>query len=243
MKKILIVHGLCHSAERYFELAKQMTECGYEVSVVDLPGFGKHKYDGDISKVEQFQIEYLRGVLTEDRYDYAVGHSWGARLLLQALETFEIQPVLILLNPVYAFSKNLQYLHHLKFLIRAHYYWTCRFPLFLSKPVIKMVALAYVNRWSDIDDILVNDYLTANPNVATEILFEISRSSIKVDKNNYRKLVLIYSDKDRVLSQDSYNTLIHELEPEIYLIKGKGHTLVLEDLTALTAQLKQICQE
>lgn len=82
-KNVLIVHGWMHSADRYKEFAKRMLNC--KVTIIDLPGFGNCEYVGEIENIEDNHIEYLRNLLTDEKYDFVIAHSWGGIVLLKTI--------------------------------------------------------------------------------------------------------------------------------------------------------------
>lgn len=231
--KTLIIHGWYHSKKMYEKLANDLGNC----HTIDLPGFGDENYTGELSEIEEFQVNYIKNIISE--YDYVIAHSWGCRILLQSLEKTNCE--CILLNPAYGFNDNLKFLQKNEQFIYKAFKKISQMPKKSSTYIIKLLSLTSVNKWSQINDILVDDIRRASPEVATEILIKISTTDFRVKKDEINnKLHLIYSDKDRAVNKKCFEQIKNDLILDEYKFSNVGHTLVLEDYENLFKTLDKI---
>ncbi len=238
MFKILIVHGWYHSKRRYEKLQRdlqcQIPHCCCDV--VDLPGFGEAIFQGELSQVEEIQVNFLRNLLEKVGYHLVIAHSWGARLLLQSLPREDV--VCILLNPAYGENTYLKaFPKHQK--LAEHFFQMGKtLPPAISTVPIKLASFPSVNRFDQMDEILLEDVRCADPHVSGEIARILATKPFFTNKNKVKNpIYLFYSDKDRVIPPTCFQALQQDLCPTTVLFPGVGHTLVLEDYDNLRKKL------
>lgn len=75
-KKILIIHGWLHSAERYFELSKKLSKFS-DVDIYEFEGFGETKFKFKTLNILEYYVEKLKKFLKGKEYDIVIAHSMG----------------------------------------------------------------------------------------------------------------------------------------------------------------------
>lgn len=241
-KNVLIVHGWMHSADRYKKFAKKLLNC--KVNIVDLPGFGNCGYVGAIEKVEDYHIEYLRTLLTDEKYDFVIAHSWGGIVLLKTIPLLDVnqKPDIILLNPAYGENKRLKILLPIKKITGWLLATQKNLPFWIVKIPIKISALLTINRWSLIDDNIIYDAKRSDPRVASYLLYVMACDKWVIkEKKDYGKSYLIFSDKDRIIGKHNIENLKMDLQPTMFKVfYGVGHTLVVENFEELVILIEKI---
>lgn len=229
----LIIHGWCHSRERYLDLASKID---IECDVVDLPGFGDSVYIGKVKFIELVHISYIRDLLLSGKYDVVIAHSWGCRVLLKAMKNLEGMDNItcILLNPIYGENTKIKRFKKVIPLVKPLLCSLRVLPKFLTRPLIKVASLGSINKWDKIDEVVVNDVFKSDPEVACKILYLIATTRYRLSTTDLKcKLCLVYTDEDRVIPQKNFKQLIDDLHPKVFVKRGIGHTLVVEDFDYL----------
>ncbi len=236
MKKILLIHGWYHSKKRFERLCGDLQE--FETKAIDLPGFGNMKFTGDLEKIEEIHVAYVKKILSEG-FDFLIAHSWGCRIALQAVEDSSI--VCLMLNPAYGNNETLKALKNREKILENLFTLSHIAPEPLTTLPIKIAALPSVNRFQAVDDILVEDARKAHPQVSAKIV------GIMVNKPYYtnkwafpNEVHLLYSDEDRVIAPSCFEDFICDLSPYIHLFPHVGHTLVLEAYEDLLKKITNI---
>lgn len=242
VRKILVLHGWYHSKRRYEKLAQDLWVFGEMCcTAVDLPGFGGEPYEKSLEHIEEEQVAFVRNLLHQTPYDVVIAHSWGGRILLQALEREDT--LCILLNPAYGDNKTLRVLQNKEKMLETMLDFAHTTPAFLSTAPIKVASLPSVNRLHHMDDILLEDVRESNPKVACKILeIMVHTPYFRKEKPLKNPLHLLYSDQDRVIHPSCFQALRRDLQPKSWLFSGVGHTLVLECYPQLLDKIKTILE-
>src|SRR5213079_1329864 len=78
LARVLVVHGLDSSKDTMQLISDALTDGGFEVYNIDLPGHG----DATAGFEATLARETLRAIVSEVKPDIVLGHSMGAGLLL-----------------------------------------------------------------------------------------------------------------------------------------------------------------
>ncbi|MFI3253553.1 MAG: alpha/beta hydrolase [Eubacteriales bacterium] len=238
MKKILFVHGWYHSKKRFQRLCADLSQ--FSCKAIDLPGFGDHKFSGDLHKIEEIHIAYVKEIL-EEGFDFVISHSWGCRIVLQALSSSAT--VAIMLNPAYGDNQQLKILKDREKVLEAIFTMSHKAPDFLTTVPIKIAALPSVNHYGQVDDIIVEDARKSDPQVSAKIVEIMCNKPFFTNKWNFPSQVhLLYSDQDRVISPSCFQDFINDLSPYTHFFPQVGHTLILEVYEALRLKITNILQ-
>lgn len=229
-KKVLIIHGWMHSAERYYELKKDIQcKTDYEVDLYEFPGFGSTspKYEKNILSS---YVTDLKDYLQNNEYNVIIAHSMGGNAVLKALESEKNGTKLILLSPEYYGIPLLRPLIIFKPLLKLGFRFMKK-PFKLNEYIIRLTALLTINKWSAIDELIVKDVKRANPDVATELMFELAYDDWRAGKwCGNRKVVVIIGENDRIIKRKHIRLLKRDLEScDVKIITNIGHTAVLEN--------------
>ena len=230
-KKILIVHGWMHSADLYHKLKTDLEKSGlYTVKLYEIPGFGNASAEKR-RKLLLFYTKKMERELVRESYDYAIGHSMGGTVLLRAMAGKRFSVRLVLLSPEYggiALLKPLTiFLPLMPLVLYIFKKVYCAITIFL----IKCMALFTINRWDQIDDQIVTDTRKAVPIVATRAMAELTWDHWRLKKGEWKsgRVELILGEKDRLIRQKKMRRLYYDIgDCHAYVIKGIGHTAVLE---------------
>ncbi len=241
-KKIIIVHGWIHSYKRYIKLAEDLSSVA-TIELVKLPGFGNTKCDVK-ENITSYYVEEFIKLLDKNEYDLIIGHSLGANVILRALESCSVRSKILLLNPSY------YGIDHLKFIARFEKFNTMFFnlqsklPRFICKPFIKVLGLTSINKYSLVDDMLVDDVRSAQPDVAALLLKEIAFDTWRASKNIESDITVVVSKKDRLISQKNNEILVKDLENfKLITFEKSGHTCIVEnydDVLEIVLELLEI---
>ena len=243
MKKILIVHGWMHSAERYSKLADDIQKKLHcKVVLYEIPGFGETKPIRYTNLLKGYSDD-LVSILCDNNYDYVIGHSMGGNLLLRALEKADVDSKLILLSPEYRGISYLKPLTILCPIMPLGLFALQKINCGLTDFFMKIIALLTVNRWAQIDDRIIIDSRSANPIVATVAMFELAWDAWRVTRSVWQKkqVSLILGQNDRIILKNKMRQLQRDLPCcNTYQLFGIGHTAVVEAYDELFNILKNI---
>ncbi len=239
-KKVLILHGWMHSAARYEKLKEDLERrAGVSVTLYEFPGFGDTpaRYEKDI--LENYCRDLGRYLKAHD-FDYVIGHSMGGAVALRAAAACLRETFWILLSPEYGGIPLLKPWAFVKPLVRPALDMAKRKNRVCAL-VIKVMSLFTVNRYSRIDDRIVEDVRRADSGAACELMFELAKDrwSVKEDSGLGGKMLLIIGEKDRLIPRPHMLRLKGQLGCEMDVLKGIGHTAVLEDYEGL---LELLCR-
>lgn len=230
-KKVLIVHGWMHSADLYKRLKRDLERTGtYKVKLYEIPGFGNAPAEKRY-KVLRYYTKKMERELAAGCYDYAIGHSMGGTILLRAMVGKKLDTRLILLSPEYGGITVLKPLMFFVPLMLSMLYMTKRVYFRTTNFLIKCMALFTINSWDKIDAQIVIDTRKAAPIVATCAMFELAWDNWRLKRGEWKcgKVELILGEKDRIIKQKNMKRLYNDIgNCHVYVIKGIGHTAVLE---------------
>ncbi len=239
-RSVLILHGWMHSARRYAKLKDALEAYGnIQVTLYEFPGFGetpaknrdkKHAHD-----IMAEYLEDLKSYLKSHHFDYIIGHSMGGNLALRAVAENHSQEALILLSPEYEGIALLKPLIFIRPLVRAALRFAARKNL-AGIFFIKLASLLTVNKLSKIDDLMIRDAWQADKETAEELMFELAFDKWNVGPayKPGRTMLLIIGEKDRIIPRSHMSDLKnHVAGCKMYVMKGIGHTAVLEDYEGL----------
>lgn len=236
MQKVLLIHGWYHSKKRYQKLAQDLKS--YACDSIDLPGFGEFSYCGELEKIEEEQVAYVSQVL-ESGYDFVIAHSWGCRILLQAIKDPGV--TCILLNPAYGDNLNLKFLKNQGEILAHLLGLPQKLPSSLRGFPIKLASLPSVNHLQQMDDILLEDVEKANPQVARKILEIMTNQPFYSEKTQVpNEIFLLYSAQDRAIHPSCFQQFIQDFNPHFHVFPQVGHTLVLEAYQPLLYKIQEI---
>ncbi len=240
MKKILFVHGWYHSQKRYQQLKQDLQ--GYDCHSLDLPGFGAEVFRGDLEEIESYQVDFLQTLLEQVDFSYIIAHSWGCRILLQALSS--PKPVCIFLNPAYGENLNLKFLTQKEKITSTLFQWGHMLPHSVTDLPIKLASLPSVNMLQQMDDILLEDVREADPNVASKILEIMASTAFYSNREKFpNSSYLLYSKQDRAIHHSCFSAFQRDFSPTTTVFPEVGHTLVLEDYEGLLEKIQDILRQ
>ena len=244
MKKILILHGWMHSGQRYYQLKNKLeNEYKDEVSITlfEFPGFGDTKMLNLCKNILDYYVSILLIELKRTRFDYVIAHSMGGNVLLKALQKEKIDTIPILLSPAY---RGID-------VLKPFSCFSAVMPFFLNVMrkhknavtifCIKCTALLTINKWSNIDELIVEDSFRADPVVAARLMKELIWDDWKIENIPLKCAFLIRGENDRIITKKKTKYLMQDL-PSIKLIEleGIGHTAVTENFEELLSIIKMI---
>lgn len=237
MKKILFIHGWFHSQKRYENLKQDLQ--GYDCHSLDLPGFGVEPFTGDLEEIEAYQVNFLKILLEQVEFSYIIAHSWGCRILLQALTS--PKPVCVFLNPAYGENLNLKFLTQKEKITTTLFQWGQTLPHAVTELPIKLASLPSVNHLEQMDDVLLQDVREADPKVASKILDIMASSAYYSNRKQFpNSCYLLYSKQDRAIHHSCFSAFQRDFSPTTTVFPQVGHTLVLEDYQGLLQKLRDI---
>lgn len=234
-KKVLLIHGWMSSSKIYMRFAKDLEkEC--DITLIDLPGFGEEKFSKELLKGNNFFEFYKLGILKlleKEKFDIIIGHSLGGNLILRALDSLknEFDGKVILLNPCYNGIKFLRFIAILTLINRLLFRLKSLLPRWIAKPFIKLFSLLSINKWSLIDDMIIDDVRVADPYVAYKVMNELVFDKWRFkNKNNIRNITIIKGEKDRLIKEEKINILMKDIrECRLVKLRNTGHTTIVED--------------
>ncbi len=228
-KKIMVVHGFMHSYKRYVKLAEDLSSVA-TVALVTLSGFGGtkcHVKENIIDAYVKDMVEYL----DENECDLIIGHSLGGNIVLKTLEaSSNIKSSVLLLNPAYFGIDQAKFIVKFPRLNNLFFSMRCKLPRFICKPFIKIFTLISVNKYSLIDDILIDDVRSAQPLTATQLIKELAVDTWRASENIKNNITVVMSEKDRIISSAKIRVLLKDLKnARLITFKKTGHTSILEN--------------
>lgn len=235
-REVLILHGWMHSAARYEKLKEDLErQADVLVTLYEFPGFGDTpatKYRKDIM---EGYCQDLCDDLKDHDWDCIIGHSMGGNIALRAAAANRFGGTLILLSPEYGGIPFLRLLTAWKPVVKL------TLNMFKKRSrictvLIKMMSLFTINRYSRIDGRIVEDVRRADPDTAGELMFQLAGDSwsLKGEELCVEEAVLIIGERDRLIPRSHMIRLRRQLgNCQMYVLKGIGHTAVLEDYEGL----------
>ena len=241
-KHILILHGWMHSAARYERLKNELK--GYETTCYEFPGFGDSPPVFKQRILDCYAKE-LACYLDSHETDLIIAHSMGGAVLLRALNRYfpKREYTVILINPAYGGVPKL--LPALLFLpaVWAGMWLLRLLPSAVSSYIYRILSLATVNRWPDIDQLICLDAKKGDPLTAAFLLAEMAVDSFRTGRVKSR-VYMIVSGRDRILSGRSLKRLRHDLGGCKWIrYPETGHTPVLEAFERLAVDIRRIAAD
>ena len=232
---ILFIHGWLHSGERWNSIMELLSK-QYTVFAPDLPGFGKSppldsKYI-TIRSYEEIIDKFIIKILHGRELFAIVADSLGALLIINLLNKGHILSKRILISgcPIDGLPSILLPFK-LKGLISFSLAIIKILPNWMSKIIIKLLSLVTINKYKNIDNIIIKDALHAHPKTAELFFKEIFKSDIKkinINTNNLY-ITVVRGEKDRIVSRETSINLATILNANYHEIKNAGHTPMLEN--------------
>lgn len=231
-KKLLIIHGWLHSAERYFELAERLSKFT-DVDIYEFEGFGGTKFKYRALNILEYYVEKLENYLAGKEYDIVVTHSMGGNILLKVLSktNYKFNHV-ILSNTAYLGLPLLKPVVWMLPVTMLSFCVTKFIPRWVTKPIFGKISLLTIQNPKYFDEIMFKDVLRCNSIVAAITIFQLAFDRFKFVKNtrnNEIDFVVTYSENDRVIPLKNTQKLINDLRnPSVKEFKNIGHTVALE---------------
>ena len=244
-KKILIVHGWMHSADLYKRLKTDLEKSGScEVTLYEFPGFGNTPAEKK-SRLLDHYTKKMKKELAEGGYDYAIGHSMGANILLRAMEGKRLDTKLILLSPEYGGIALIKPFMIFMPITPLALYLFKKVPSSATTFLIRCMAQFTINSWDKIDDQIVADTRRADPMAAACSMAELAWDNWRIKSGEWKcgNVELILGEKDRIITRKKMKWLCNDLgKCHVHMIRGIGHTAVLEAYDKLLKILLKIIE-
>jgi pimeloyl-ACP methyl ester carboxylesterase len=221
------------------EIAREHT-----VYTIDLPGFG----DSNTLKLNRMPLiecltDYVEQYLLEKHFDLIIAHSLGAAIVLRILARTKkhLGIKIILCDPAYLEIAFLKRISNQTWLFTALFKMQSKLPKVLARPFIKLAALLTINKYSLIDDILVEDARKANAAVASGLLRELcnSRWRFSAEQKCGCEISILYGEKDRLISKQNIQTLQKDIDCRLVTIPNIGHTPVVESFDFMLGYIRE----
>lgn len=243
-KKILIIHGWLHSAERYFVLSERLSKFA-DVDIYEFEGFGRKKFRYKTLNILGYYVEKLQNYLKEKKYDIVITHSMGGNVLLKVLSRSNFKfNYIILSNTAYHGIPVLKPIVWMLPITILSLWITKVIPKRLIKPILRKISLLTIQDPKYFDEIMFKDVLRCNAVVAAITIFQLSYDKFKFvpkTQNNKIKFILTYSEKDRIIPFRNTQELMNDLRfPIVKEFKNIGHTVVLEAQDYYYQMIKEI---
>lgn len=229
-KKILIAHGWGHSAGRYERLKEDLEKTGkYEVTLYEFPGFGNTPAKHLVHVVENYAKDML-DYLSNHSFDFAIGHSMGGNILLRVYAEKSCETELILLSPVYCGVEKAK----VPAVLAPLYYislWLGKLFGPIRKKFLRKIPNVSMNDPNKIDDQYIEDKQNADPAVMVSAVIDLATDKWRLKRGTWRsgKVNLIIGEDDQLIERRKMDLLKDDLvNCEMHIIKGIGHTAVLE---------------
>ena len=231
---ILLLHGWMHSGARWNALATQLAS-KYCVIAPDMPGFGLsanvvttngHSIEGLADSV----IEIINNIRENYRLYGVVAHSMGGLVTLECIKRigifadhFVFCAVPVCSSPIIKIVSSISGLLYLALKMLKF------IPNFVKKPLIKLSSLPTVLKYSQVDDILVNDILSAHPVAASRLVKSIANYSLdEVQFPRHPLSIVCRGEYDKVATIKSGHYLNNKLGGKYFEFKQASHTPQLE---------------
>lgn len=244
-KRILIVHGWMHSADLYKKLKRDLERKGtYKVKLYEIPGFGNTPAEKRVRLIK-FYTKKMEKELIRGSYDYVIGHSMGGTILLRAMVGKKLDTKLILLSPEYGGITILKPLMLFLPIVTLMLYVIKNVYCITTIFLVKCMALFTINHWEKIDAQIVTDTRKAVPLVAAHAMMELAWDNWQLKKDEWKsgKVELILGEKDRIIKRKKMKRLCSDIgNCHVYVIRGIGHTAVLEAYDRLFKILVKILE-
>lgn len=234
---ILFLHGWSHSGERWMEIMKHLSK-RYKVFAPDLPGFGQslplNNNNITINNYSDIIAELIKSIEEKNQIIALVGDSFGAIIILDLLKKGRIHSKKLMLSgcPVYGIPLLL-HLGRVNGLVSILLKALRMFPAYLSTRLIKILALGTINKFEDIDYLIVEDVLRADPKTAEILLKEIIHYKIPYFDQSDRQfsIGIVRGEKDRIVSRETSVRLAKMLGASYYEIHDAAHMPMLENVS------------
>jgi alpha-beta hydrolase superfamily lysophospholipase len=233
---IIMVHGLLSSMGEFSDYPERFNEKGYAVLIFDLEGHGKSKgkrgyesIDKNIENIKRW-IEYLNKNGMMHKPLILLGHSLGAATVIYALAR-GIGDVGIAIAPPASIKAELKAGERI--MLPLIYY----FGMLKEKLTGKDAYLNYrVNYASLFEDENAIKKAREIGYLESKLWLGSYKPLMSVDTISQARKVkqpclLIIPEKDKVVNPDNARKVYDALagEKELYIAKGHGHSLMLED--------------
>ena len=96
---IIVLPGWCTTSEKYLELLRSLQKYSYNISVLDMPGFGKVPHRGRPLHLTDY-VDYLESYRKRCKVTpfILIGHSFGGRLALLYQKQFPTRVSALILS-------------------------------------------------------------------------------------------------------------------------------------------------
>jgi pimeloyl-ACP methyl ester carboxylesterase len=235
-KVVLLFHGWMHSSARWTSLMQSLRSKEYHIIAVDLPGFGK---SANVTNTQSLTLDGLIKVasdfITEVQQKkpiYAmVAHSMGGLVALGCLKHNQLYTDHFFLCDVPTTTDGfLKPFKAIRPLFVPAFKTNRVLPHFLSTPFIKIASLPTVLRYDQVDQIIIDDALAANPLAAALLFDEIGKFNLL--SHPLPKLpqsVVSRGEFDKLITSEDGAALRQLLGAAYIEFKGTSHTPQLED--------------
>jgi pimeloyl-ACP methyl ester carboxylesterase len=235
-ESILLIPGWMHSAKMYEKLALALST-SFTVYVIDLPGFGESR---NMTVNAEYPLECLAKQLsyyiTQNHFDLIFAHSLAANIMLRISTPSETK--VILCSPVYGGIHLLRNVVKNKFVLFSLLSLKDTLPIKFATQVVKLLALATVNRIALIDDVLIESSIRANTGPASNILHSLVTDNYSVKPRS--NVVVIWGDKDRLIQWKNVIALCIALKCDFILLRGIGHSPFIEYFEGLLSIINSL---
>jgi pimeloyl-ACP methyl ester carboxylesterase len=230
---VLVLHGWLHSASRWTSLFEQLSG-SFRLYAPDLPGFGASppmqsqaiSLDCYAEILESFCVE-LRG---GDELHAVVADSLGGLLVIKLLQRRVVSARRVVLSGVP--TKGIPRIR-----ILARHSWIGSawlrgikiLPRRIARSMIVLGSLSTVRRIRNVDQILIDGVLEADPRTAALLLKEMSKARVESVARPHRvQIAIVRGEADRITRRAELQRLATQLQASYHEGRHAGHTPMLE---------------
>ena len=232
-KKILIVHGWCQSAKRYKNI-KEFIEMNtsYKVTLYECPGFGETELDSYKEHPFNIYVKEIRRLIAFEDYEYIIGHSMGANLILRAVDGMVTNSELILINPVYYNLIKLLPITLITPVLPLMWLVLQFSKMRTIKKIGKPLLHLMFNDVNKCDNLFFRDLRNPKFSLMVETLFTMIFSNWRFPKIQHKvnKTNIIVSGNDKLIDMRSIDMLENDVANcERFIIEDGSHMSIMEN--------------
>ncbi len=233
---IIIIHGWMNSSNRWTNIALPLSK-SYKVFLIDLPGFGDSKVNGNLSNnlISSYSDTLGKVIndLTKEPIHTIIAHSLGG------LVTYGIMEKQLIKEPKHLIYCSVPFSGINKYGILCR---RTKINQFLLKTIIKnklrfvvkIGSRPTVYKMKYVDDITIDDVLRADPIVAAKLVTEISNFKLNETKQKINsKILLIRGKYDWVATDKNYDLIFEKDSYEYCTLEKTVHMPMCEESSLL----------
>jgi len=226
---LILLHGWRCDASIWFSVAEQLTQAGYRVIAVDLPGFGKSQLPPESFTLQDYALTFAQfSAELELGSSVLIGHSFGARVAVKvALTKPEKVSSLILVS-----SGGW----------RPGYRLGLQFVAKLLKPIFSLAFLRDLRR--KIYQLLGADDYLAKPELKKIFLNIINEDLLAAASAVRQPTLIIWGEKDDTAPIGFARQLQAQIpSAQLRVFPGAGHFVFLDKPQEFIRQVIEFCKE